>query len=163
MRPLFLAIRGISALVSAKVPTKFTLSVSRMTLISVCSLSTLMSPGIPALLTSSVNSGYFSLISLAARSMLSRSFSSTLTHPNTSMPCAFNSLTAFVARCSSRAPIITFQLLRPRCFAIPKPMPLLAPVTNTVLFIVLFSLYDLGLHFQKFNHSFVKFFYATVL
>ena len=130
IRPLFLAISGIRALVRAKVPMKFTSSVSRMTLISVCSLSTLMSPGMPALLTSNDNSGNRSLISLAACSMPARSFSSMLTQPSTSIPCDFRSSMAFEARCSSRAPTTTSQPLRPRCFAIPNPMPLLAPVTN---------------------------------
>ena len=137
MRPSFLLIKGSSAFVRAKVPMKFTSSVSRIMSISVFSLSTLMSPGMPALFTSSDSSGNRSPISLAALPMPLRSLSSIFTQPSTSTPAFSNSPMAFSALCPSRAPTITFQPLMPRCLTIPKPMPLLAPVTKTILSFIL--------------------------
>ena len=67
--------------------------------------------------------------------MLSRSLSSIFTQPSTVHPASFNLLIASKALASLRAPMMIFQPPRPRYLLIPKPIPLLAPVINAVLFI----------------------------
>ena len=50
--------------------------------------------------------------------------------------------------CSSREPTTISQPLRPRCLAIPNPMPLLAPVIKAIFSPISFYLTDVPLYRQ---------------